>query len=99
MKFKMNTDRVIGLSAMLIGLLTLIIFTYQTSIIRKQSRLSVTPRLVFNTIQDQKDSSITYVVEIINKGLGPAVIESINIIEGNTDNAEAWNFYQVDLTR
>ena len=65
---------------MLVGLLTMIIFIYQTSIIRKQSRLSVTPRLIFNSIESQRDSVVSYSMELINKGLGPAIIESINII-------------------
>ncbi len=77
---KFNTDRIIGLSAMLISLLTLIIFIYQTNLMRTQSRLSVTPRLVFLTNESQNDSIIYYSIEIVNKGLGPAIVESIKIL-------------------
>ncbi len=77
---KANTDRIIGLSAMLISLLTLLIFIYQTSLMRTQSRLSVKPRLAFSTNINFKDSTATYTSVIINKGLGPAIIESINIV-------------------
>ena len=83
-KMKFNTDRIIGLSAMLISLLTLIIFIYQTNIMRVQSRLSVTPRLSFNTNEDVKDSLYQVSTEIVNKGLGPAIIESIQIIHKGT---------------
>ena len=79
-KINISTDRIIGLSAMLISLLTLIIFIYQTNIIRTQSRLSVRPRIAINQSQNTQDSTINLSVEIINKGLGPAIIESIQII-------------------
>lgn len=79
-KFKLNTDKIIGLSAMLISLLTLIIFIYQTNIIREQSRLSVTPRIAFNTSLDTPDSISIFSYFIVNKGLGPAIIESIEIV-------------------
>lgn len=77
---KANTDRIIGLSAMLISLLTLVIFVYQTSLMRVQSRLSVKPWVTFSTSINFKDSTATYTSVIINKGLGPAIIESINIL-------------------
>jgi hypothetical protein len=79
-KFKLNTDKIIGLSAMLISLLTLVIFIYQTNIIREQSRLSVTPRIAFSTSLDTPDSVSVFSYYILNKGLGPAIIESIEII-------------------
>ena len=76
---KMNTDRIIGLSAMLISLLTLVIFIYQTNIMRNQSRLSVTPRFAFGTNVTVTDSMVTFSMSLKNKGLGPGIIESINI--------------------
>ena len=84
-KSKFNTDRIIGLSAMMISLLTLVIFIYQTNLIRTQSRLSVTPRIDFITSNDSPnttsyDSSFFYSIRIENKGLGPAIIESIKIV-------------------
>ncbi|MEL6561069.1 MAG: hypothetical protein AAFQ94_22950 [Bacteroidota bacterium] len=98
MKIKLNTDRIIGLTAMLVGLLTLIIFIYQTSIIRKQSRLSVTPRLVFNSIEIQRDSVVSYSMELINKGLGPGIIESINIIyEGKSYDLNFGEFLEAEF--
>ncbi len=79
-KSRFSTDRIIGLSAMLISVLTLLIFIYQTSIMHRQSRLSVTPRLDFNQSLVQGDSIITIAWSIENKGLGPAIIEDINIV-------------------
>ncbi len=79
-KSKISADRILGLSAMLISLLTLIIFIYQTSLMRTQSRLSVTPRIAFSTYESANDSIVTVGAEIENKGLGPAIIESIAFV-------------------
>lgn len=76
---KISTDRLLGISAILISMLTLIIFIYQTNIIREQSRLSVKPRLSFSAHFNTKDSTHTYQVLLTNKGLGPAIIEAINL--------------------
>jgi len=89
-----NTDRIIGISAMLISLMTLIIFIYQTNIIRTQSRLSVTPRLAFSTSQNQNDSIVDFSASLKNKGLGPAIIESIYIIhKGKKYDFDFRDFY------
>lgn len=74
---KIKADRILGVSAMVISILTLIIFIYQTNIMREQSKLSVKPRLDFTTNFDQKDSTIIIKEVIENKGLGPAIIDSI----------------------
>ncbi|WP_350289263.1 hypothetical protein [uncultured Croceitalea sp.] len=74
---KISTDRTLGVSAMLISLLTLIIFIYQTNIMREQSKLSVKPRLDFTLNQGGNDSIIVFQQVIENKGLGPAIIDSI----------------------
>lgn len=77
---KISTDRIIGLSAMMISLLTLIIFIYQTALMRTQSRLSVKPLLSFETNMNFKDTVAIYTSKVKNKGLGPAIIESIDIV-------------------
>lgn len=78
--FKVNVDKILGLSAILISLLTLIIFIYQTNIIHKQSRLSVTPRLSFSTELNRQDSIASFNLLLKNKGIGPAIINSSKII-------------------
>lgn len=94
MAFNVNTDRIIGLSAMLISLLTLFIFIYQTNIIRTQSRLSVTPRIGFTDVSDsiEDDSVVIFESHIMNKGLGPAIIESIELIHKG-------QHYEFDITQ
>jgi hypothetical protein len=79
-KIKINTDRLLGLSAMMVSVITLIIFIYQTNIMRNQSRLEVKPRLVFNTSVQSNDSLVTFTFLLRNKGLGPAMIKEAKII-------------------
>lgn len=100
---KINVDRLLGLSAILISLLTLIIFIYQTNIIHQQSRLSVTPRLSFNVSQTQKDSSVFFDLLLENKGIGPAIINSSMIIEKgksyDLDMSEFWKERYPELAK
>jgi len=79
---KISTDRLLGISAMLISLMTLVIFIYQTNLMREQSRLSVTPRLGFTISIDyeQSDSVAMYSILVKNKGLGPAIIRDAKIV-------------------
>ncbi len=81
-KFKITTDRIIGLSAMVISVLTLIIFIYQTTLMREQSRLSVLPRLVIQTDETPVDTFFQWSFFINNKGIGPAIIEELSIEKG-----------------
>ncbi len=89
MKIEFKTDRIIGFSAMLISLVTLMIYFYQTSVIQKQSRLSVRPRLTFNKdvhrSVSENDSLTTVEVRLTfrvrNNGLGPAIIDSARIVD------------------
>lgn len=80
---KINTDRILGISAMVISILTLAIFIYQTNIMRVQSKLSVKPRLDFTTNFGGNDSIISYQEVIENKGLGPAIVDSIYFVYKN----------------
>ncbi len=76
---KINADRILGISAMVISILTLAIFIYQTDIMRIQSKLSVKPRLDFTTNQGGNDTLIVFQEVLENKGLGPAIIDSIYV--------------------
>lgn len=94
MKLKFNTDRIIGLSAMLISLITLFIFFYQTNLLKEQSRLEVRPRLSFNKTIDKNvtvndsitTAQITIQVSVRNNGLGPAIIESCAVDFQNNEH-------------
>ena len=78
---KISTERILALVATLVGVLTLIIFVYQTNIIHRQSRLSVTPRLLVSTLISNNDSMLDYSFVVENKGIGPAIIDVGNIVD------------------
>lgn len=91
---KETVDRMFGISAMVISLVTLIIFIYQINIIHQQSRLSVRPRLNFQSSFNHNDSIITYVLGIQNKGIGPAIITKANInYKGKQYDVEMENYF------
>ena len=77
-KFSLNSDRLFGLTAMLVSLVTLIIFVRQTNIMDVQSRMSVLPYLIVE--QSTSSSYNTMQFNLANHGVGPAIIESRRIV-------------------
>jgi len=91
-------DRIIGVSAILISLITLIMFIHQTRIMHKQNRLSVMPRLGFTTSINMNDSTMTYATVLKNKGIGPAIIHSSKIeYKGTTYETEMSKFLNMQF--
>ena len=78
-----NSDKLFGLTAMLISLVTLIIFVEQTNIMDKQSRLSAMPYLMIEQSTSSENKSIQF--SLVNHGVGPAIIESRKIIYNNKE--------------
>jgi hypothetical protein len=70
---RINTDRVVSLSAMVVGLGSLFIIVYQTALLREQQTASVLPYLMINL---QTNGERSYVV-VRNTGVGPALIEDV----------------------
>jgi hypothetical protein len=75
MRMKWDTDRIVGVCAMLVGVGSLFIVLYQTSLLREQAKASVLPYLmiVYNSGNDGA------YIALRNVGLGPAKIERISI--------------------
>ncbi|MEM7187778.1 MAG: hypothetical protein AAF466_14095, partial [Bacteroidota bacterium] len=76
-----TADKIVGLSAMFISLMTLVIFIRQTNIIEEQSHLSVLPYLMMETSNDSELGR--FKIDIENQGVGPAIIESRVILYKN----------------
>jgi hypothetical protein len=74
-----NADKIVSLSAILISLATMTIYLYQTHLIQKQQDASVMPYLMISTSLSQKH----FVVNLSNNGLGPAMIEKVNVYYKN----------------
>lgn len=79
MKYKTwNSEKLLSLAALFVSLSTLIVFVYQTNLIYKQQNMSVYPHLgLFNS----GSGSINYQYLLKNQGVGPALINSIEVTE------------------
>lgn len=85
-----SSEKIVSLSAMMISLLTLIVFVYQTNLIRKQQFMSVYPHLdLYNT----NSGSLAYKFVLENKGVGPAFIKKITIQDSLGNKYETMTDY------
>ena len=85
-KFKLpTTDRLLGISAMITSILSLIVFTFQTHFIYKTNKLSVKPSLYIAGKSEENDTIYTIKYFVTNKGLGPAIIQSSTLSYQNED--------------
>ena len=73
-----NSDKILSLSAMFISLCTLIVFIYQTELIRVEQHKSVYPYL---SLSNGGSGNINYRYILENKGIGPAVLTSIKVTD------------------
>lgn len=71
-----TSDRIVSTSAILISLLTLVVFIYQTNLIRKQQFRSVYPHLM---IGNGGTGTLDYIYVLSNEGIGPALLSSIEV--------------------
>lgn len=76
-KISWNPELITSICAIFISLLTLIVFIYQTNIIRKEQSLSVLPYL---TLGNQGYGSPNYQLQLKNDGIGPAFIREVSIL-------------------
>jgi hypothetical protein len=72
---KLNTDRVVSLTAMLIGVGSLFVILYQTHLARQSQRASVLPYL--SIVLTSNDAGVFLAVG--NVGIGPALIQDVRV--------------------
>lgn len=77
---KINADRIVSISAIIVSIATLFMILYQTSLTRKHQRASVMPSLEIGYSMNNSDNKLKESIWISNKGLGPAFIENVRII-------------------
>lgn len=71
----MKTDRIVSLSAMLVGIGSLVIVVYQTQLMRASQAAAALPYLMVALMDNDEG---TYVV-VRNAGVGPALLEDVRI--------------------
>ena len=80
---KINADRVISVSAILLSVATLAMIFYQTSLTRKEQKASVMPSLEIGYSTKGSGDNMKESIWVSNRGLGPAFIEEVRIIDNN----------------
>lgn len=95
---KWSSDRILGLTAMLVSLMTLLIFIYQTNLLRQQNYISILPYLAVSSTIDA--STTKFQIDVINQGIGPAIIESIAVLyDGRSYNLADYEHRLFDALR
>ena len=78
---KLNTDRILSICAILIGLMTLVVYFIQTRLLIEQQHAGVWPCIEItatNTYEGTNDKE-SFKVNITNKGIGPAIIKKVEL--------------------
>ncbi|NAS11958.1 hypothetical protein [Poritiphilus flavus] len=90
---KISADRIVSVSAIIVSIFTLLMIFYQTSLTRRHQRASVMPSLEIGYSTKKKNDRLNESIWVSNKGLGPAFLEKISIIEdGQTLNMDPYEF-------
>jgi hypothetical protein len=87
---KFNTDRIMSLSAMVVGIGSLSIIMYQTHLMRQAQHASALPYLMIAINSNAAGVHVT----LSNAGIGPALIDDIRIrYQGREIVGDAHDFY------
>lgn len=85
-----NTDRIVSLSAMAVGIGSLFIIIYQTHLMRKAQSASALPYLMISINANQNGIN----VNLSNAGVGPALIEDVRVrFQGRETEGDPHDFY------
>jgi hypothetical protein len=85
-----TTDRVVSLSAMVVGVGSLFVIVYQTHLMRQAQSASALPYLMIGVQANTEGSYLT----LRNTGLGPALIEHVRIrYQGRTFEEDPYDFF------
>ena len=89
-----NYEKIFSTAAVVTSIFTILVFTYQTMLIREQNRMSVFPYLTLGYNYTIKEFSYL----AVNKGVGPALIKSIKITDKEKDTVyDSVQSYVADL--
>ena len=90
MAWKWDTDRVISITAMVIGIGSLLTIGYQASLMRQAQHASVLPYLYISLgANDQQGVRLM----LTNSGIGPALVDEVHIRYQSKDfNADPYDF-------
>lgn len=78
---KLNTDRILSVTAILIGMMTLVVYFIQTRLIIDQQHAGVWPciEITGTNYGDSTGIKEVFKINVTNKGIGPALIKKVEI--------------------
>lgn len=95
-KSNWSTEKIVSITAITISIVTLIIFVQQTQIMKRQNYLSILPYLAISTTTNEQAK--TFELNLINQGVGPAIIESVTFIyEGERYDLVDYDHYMLNF--
>lgn len=88
---RINADQIVSITAIIVSIGTLFMIIYQTNLVRREQKASVMPYLNIGISLNDSYQAI----HISNKGLGPAMIESVQLIVNDSIiNTEPYDYAQ-----
>ena len=78
---RFNTDRIVSLSAMAVGLCSVVIILYQTHLMRQAQHASALPYLMLAV----NSNAHGIYINLSNAGIGPALIDDIRVRDGDRE--------------
>ena len=86
-----GADNIIAAMAMLVALFTGIFTAYQVFLTRKHNRLSVKPHVTTWIDEDDADGYYILRCDVMNNGLGPAIIRDYSVFYENQETGNSQN--------
>jgi len=90
-RMKLDTDRVLSLTAMFVGVGSLVTLAYQAGLTRQSQHASVLPYLYISlNSNDQQGVAVV----LSNSGIGPAIVDDVRIhYQGRDVAADPYDFF------
>ena len=87
---KISTDRIVSLSAMVVGIGSLFMIVYQTHLMRQSQKASALPYLTIAIYNNEQGVALV----LGNNGVGPALVESVRVrYKGRELEGDPFEFY------
>jgi hypothetical protein len=84
----LKSEMIVAIAAITVSILTLFVYVYQARIMMKQQHTSVWPYVEWATTRFNTDTEQEFYVEVINKGVGPALVKGSRLTIGSIEYRE-----------
>jgi len=92
-----NSEKILSFTALLVSLMTLIVFLYQTNLMRKEQHISVLPYLA---LSHNGTHTKNYIYALENNGVGPAILTNIKVVDAKGEkHYDVADYVEANLTQ